>query len=158
MEKKREFNNYFVNNKCWCCVSLYLQCDDTMTECTYYTHTHTHTHTHTVRDSEWQWHQLGRMQVCTSLQTMPVPHHSVFLQAGCPSCRPTNSVQALNAHINWKKSSLISLLQNNHAGHPGKLVSYWRTHNIKWMLIRQLNHERNEALLNFCPNILHINA
>ena len=54
----------------------------------------THTHTHTsngplsgttrvsryqkgknyldsteARDSEWQWHQLGRMQVCTSLQT-----------------------------------------------------------------------------------------
>jgi len=22
-----------------------------------------------VRDSEWQWHQLCRMQVCTSLQT-----------------------------------------------------------------------------------------
>ena len=22
-----------------------------------------------VRDSEWQWHQLGQMQVCTSLQT-----------------------------------------------------------------------------------------
>jgi len=21
-----------------------------------------------ARDSEWQWHQLGRMQVCTSLQ------------------------------------------------------------------------------------------
>ena len=56
--------------------------------------THTHTHTHPfngpvsgttqvsryqkgntnldfceARDSEWQWHQLGRMQVCTSLQT-----------------------------------------------------------------------------------------
>jgi len=28
---------------------------------------------------------------------MPVPHHSVFLQAGCPSCRPTNSVKALKA-------------------------------------------------------------
>ena len=27
--------------------------------------------------------------------TMPAPHHSVFLQAGCPSCRPTNSVKAL---------------------------------------------------------------
>ena len=26
---------------------------------------------------------------------MPAPHHSVFLQAGCPSCRPTNSVKAL---------------------------------------------------------------
>jgi len=50
-----------------------------------------------ARESEWQWHQLGRMQVCTSLQTdnHPVPHHSSFLQAGCPSCRPTNSVKAL---------------------------------------------------------------
>jgi len=60
------------------------------------THTHTHTHTHTqpfnghfsgttrvgryqkgktnldfteARGSEWQWHQLGHMQACTSLQT-----------------------------------------------------------------------------------------
>ena len=61
-----------------------------------HTHTRTHTHTHThnlfnsplsqttrvswyrkeknldfteARDSEWHWHQLGHMQVCTSLQT-----------------------------------------------------------------------------------------
>jgi len=27
--------------------------------------------------------------------TTPAPRHSVFLQAGCPSCRPTNSVKAL---------------------------------------------------------------
>ena len=33
--------------------------------------------------------------------TTPAPHHSVFLQAGCPSCRPTNSVKALKA--NFKK-------------------------------------------------------
>ena len=26
---------------------------------------------------------------------MPALHHSSFLQAGCPSCRPTNSVKAL---------------------------------------------------------------
>jgi len=49
-------------------------------------------------DSEWQWHQLGHMQVCTSLQT---DNHAstipLFLQAGCPSCRPTNSVKALKA-------------------------------------------------------------
>ena len=73
-----------------------------------------------ARDSEWQWHQLGHMQVdCTSLQTdnhastppqyptttqsrpimelesaprsTPAPNHSVFLQAGCPSCHPTDS-------------------------------------------------------------------
>ena len=29
--------------------------------------------------------------------TMPAPHHSVFLQAGCPSCHPTNSVKELKA-------------------------------------------------------------
>jgi len=29
--------------------------------------------------------------------TMPTSHHSSFLQAGCPSCRPTNSVKALKA-------------------------------------------------------------
>ena len=53
-----------------------------------------------ARDSEWQWHQLGHMQVCTSLQT---DKHSgtpplSFLQAGCPSCHPTNSVKALKAN------------------------------------------------------------
>jgi len=50
-----------------------------------------------ARDSEWQWHQLGHMQVCISLQTdnhASTPPLS-FLQAGCPSCRPTNSVKAL---------------------------------------------------------------
>jgi len=52
-----------------------------------------------ARDSEWQWHQLGHMQVWTSLQTDN--HASTaplsFLQAGCPSCRPTKSVKALKA-------------------------------------------------------------
>jgi len=52
-----------------------------------------------AKDSEWQWHLLGHMQVCTSLQT---DNHASnqplsFLQAGCPSCRPTNSVKALKA-------------------------------------------------------------
>jgi len=40
------------------------------------------------------------MQVCTSLQTdnhASTPPLS-FLQARCPSCRPTNSVKALKAH------------------------------------------------------------
>ena len=29
--------------------------------------------------------------------TTPAPHHSSFLQAGCPSCHPTNSIKALKA-------------------------------------------------------------
>jgi len=41
------------------------------------------------------------MQVCTSLQTdnhASTPSLS-FLQAGCPACRPTNSVKALKANV-----------------------------------------------------------
>ena len=33
---------------------------------------------------------------CSGEITTPAPHHSVFLKAGCPSCRPTNSIKALN--------------------------------------------------------------
>jgi len=90
------------------------------------THTHTHARTHThpfngpfsgttqvsryqkgktnldvteAGDSEWQWNHLDHMQVCTLLQTdnhISTPPLS-FLQAWCPSCRPTNSVKALKA-------------------------------------------------------------
>ena len=87
-------------------------------------HTHTHTHTRAfngsfsrttrvgryqkcktnldfteARDSEWRWHQLG---ICKSAPRSRQNNHTStsplsFLQAGCPSCRPTNSVEALKA-------------------------------------------------------------
>jgi len=40
-----------------------------------------------ARDREWQWHQLGHMQVCTSLQrdSHAIPPPFSFLQAGFPS-------------------------------------------------------------------------
>ena len=49
-----------------------------------------------ARDSEWQWqwHQLGRMQVCTSLQTdnHATLHHSVFYSPDAlPAAQPTAS-------------------------------------------------------------------
>jgi len=81
-------------------------------------HTHTHTHTHRfngplsgttrvsryqkgktnldfteARDIGWQWPQLGRLHLGNHASTPPLS----FLQAGCPSCRPTNSVKALKA-------------------------------------------------------------
>jgi len=62
-----------------------------------------------ARDSEWQWHQLGHMQVCTLLQTdnhASTPPLS-FLQAGCPSCRPTNSVKTLKAKQKSEKAEKI---------------------------------------------------
>ena len=62
-----------------------------------------------ARDSEWQWHQLDRMQVCTSLQTdnhASTPPLS-FLQAGCPYCCPTNSIKALKANCSYSSYSLF---------------------------------------------------
>ena len=62
-----------------------------------------------ARDSEWQWNQLGHMQVCTLLQT---DNHTstpplCFLQAGCPSWRPTNSIKALKADCKLKNIRLL---------------------------------------------------
>ena len=69
-------------------------------------------------DSEWQWHRLGHMLVCTSLQTdnhASTPPLS-FLQAGCPSCCPTNSVKAL-------KAILISIQSSFNCMYMGMYVS-----------------------------------
>jgi len=66
-----------------------------------------------ARDSEWRWHQLGHMQVCTSLQTDNHASTSPlsFLQAGCPSCHPTNSVKALKAA---KETNKIQTVLSKH--------------------------------------------
>jgi len=82
-------------------------------------HTHTHAHAHTsngpfsgttqlsryqkgktnldfieARDSEWQWHQLGHMQVCTLLQTAnytSTPPLSFYRPDALPAAQPTVS-------------------------------------------------------------------
>jgi len=54
-----------------------------------------------ARDSEWQWQQLGHMQVCTSLQlghmqvctSLQTDNHTSTPSSGSP----TNSVKALKA-------------------------------------------------------------
>jgi len=51
-----------------------------------------------ARDSEWQWHPLGHMPVCTLLQSdNRASNPPLFLQAGCPSYHPTSSVKSLKA-------------------------------------------------------------
>jgi len=72
-----------------------------------------------ARDSEWQWHQLEHMQVCTLLQTdnhastLPLS----FLQAGCPSCRPTNSVNALKANNQTHKQPTVLAIYKQKYSH-----------------------------------------
>jgi len=64
-----------------------------------------------ARDSEWQWRQLGHMQVCISLQTdnhTSTPPLS-FLHAGCPSCHPANIVKALIIVINQYTGAILRI-------------------------------------------------
>jgi len=55
---------------------------------------------------------LGYMQICISPQTDDLTSISPvsFLQAGCPSCRPTNSIKGLKAQA----------LKAPHPGNPGQ--------------------------------------
>jgi len=49
-----------------------------------------------ARDSEWQWHQLGRMQVCTSLQTRQPRQHPTtqFFTGRMPFLPPNQQRQS----------------------------------------------------------------
>ena len=51
----------------------------------------------TVSGSGISW-AICKSAPCSRQITMPAPHHSGFLQAGCTSCRPTNSIKALEAY------------------------------------------------------------
>ena len=46
-----------------------------------------------AKDSEWQWHQLAHMQICTlTCTTTPASHHSVFYRPDAlPAAKPTAS-------------------------------------------------------------------
>ena len=54
-----------------------------------------------ARDSEWQWHLLGYMQVCTSSQiTMPTSHHSVFYRPDA-LLPPNQQRQSTEGNMKW---------------------------------------------------------
>jgi len=82
-----------------------------------------------ARDSGWQWHQLGHMQVCISLQTdnhASTPPLKSFLQAGCPSCRSIlniskfrKSKMANSYHL--QKSQYLMMMQNGSLQRIGSL-------------------------------------
>jgi len=59
-----------------------------------------------ARDIEWQWHQLGN--ICTLLQTMPVPHHSVFYRPDdLPAAQPCQSTEGISYLHNTNESQLL---------------------------------------------------
>ena len=127
----------------WCQLQLWTSSEATECVCTvkqthkqhtrpqhYSSHKHTHTRLMALcpglpgwastrkvkpRDSEWQWHQLSRMQICISLQTitMTAAHHSVFYRLDAlPAAQPT-------ASKHWRHMQVCTSLQtDNHASSP----------------------------------------
>ena len=72
-----------------------------------------------ARDSEWQWHQLGHMQVCTKQITMPAPHHSVFYRPDAlPAAQPTVSKH-------WRHKKVQKKVQKSTILNKYKSTSSW---------------------------------
>ena len=102
---------------------------------------HTHTHTHPfngpfsrttrvgryqkgktnldcteARDSEWQWHQLGHMQVCTSLQTdnhASTSPLSFYRPDALPAAQPTASRHWRQCHTDKIIIIIMQLTRQN---------------------------------------------
>ena len=59
-----------------------------------------------ARDSEWKWHQLGHMQVCTSLQTdnhASTTPLSFYRPDALPAAQPTGS-----KHLRHNKTETVA--------------------------------------------------
>jgi len=70
-----------------------------------------------ARDIEWQWHQLGHMQVCTSLQTddhASTPPLSFFTDR-MPFLPPNQQRQSTEGHKHCTLTPVLNTLfrQNN---------------------------------------------
>jgi len=48
-----------------------------------------------ARDSEWQWHQPGHMQICTSPQLINTPPFSFYKPDALAAAQPTVSKQQM---------------------------------------------------------------
>jgi len=74
-----------------------------------------------ARDSEWQWHQLGHMQVCTALQTNS--HSSsqplTFFTGWMPFLPPSQQRQSTEGNYYYTR------LTATFPGQPGNLKPVW---------------------------------
>jgi len=81
-----------------------------------------------ARDSEWQWHQLGHMQVCTSLQTDNHTNTSSlsFFTGRMPFLPPNQQRQSTEATLN--KLNFRKKRSQRQTHRTTLLPCYTRTH------------------------------
>ena len=76
-----------------------------------------------ARDSEWQWHQLGHMQVCTSLRTYNhASTPSLCFTGRMPFLPPNQQRQSTEGTVYYFSKIQIgfTFLVPAHPGSPGK--------------------------------------
>jgi len=88
-------------------------------------------------------HLAGRHSIRTN-QCPPPPSPHIFLQAGCPSCRPTNSVKALKA--GWpqnkrKKFPWFSRLFQSHNYTSPEVITTKSARNNDLHILRVIPHQ-----------------
>ena len=104
-----------------------------------------------ARDSEWQWHLLGHMQIAPRSRqiTTPEPHHSVFYRPDAlPAAQPTASKHRRHEH--WRHSLSNYLLTDNKDTKRQQMTVNSRTlhaHNIITSNIKMCGHCRLSMLL-----------
>ena len=110
----------------------------------------------------WQWHHLDHMHIiCTLLQTDHQTSTSSldFLQAVCPSWRPTNSLKAPKAV--YTDLLLLLLLLHPFNGLFSRTTWESRNQNGKsfWILLKQEMkwqwHQLDHMQINICKSILN---
>jgi len=77
-----------------------------------------------ARDSEWQWHQLGHMQVCISLQTdnhASTPPLVFYRPDALPAAQPTASKHGGHFVLNKMTKLIIKQLYSAFSAMPSVL-------------------------------------
>jgi len=79
-----------------------------------------------ARDSEWQWHQPGHMQVCTSLQTdnhASTPPLLEFFTGRMPFLPPNQQRQSTEGRKSLQKQTTIPLNKHISCIHGNDTIS-----------------------------------
>ena len=104
-----------------------------------------------ARDSEWQWHQLGHMQVCTSLQTdihASTPPLIFYRPDALPAAQPI-------ASKHWRRKALKLFVANRQCSIIGLICvtcTMMCRFNLAWGWSRDTSWG-NEVLISHCEFI-----
>jgi len=84
--------------------------------------------------------------VQSSKTSPPTDERPVFLQAGCPSCHPTNSVTALEDYTEGKTHTNLFIQRIHHVRKAGKLEKH-EEYQLTGQVLPQLKTARIIAIV-----------